>query len=346
MTDVFEVQEEIAQAVVSALKVRFGATRPLVRPATGDVAAYDLFLRGWFVHQRLAPGDLEMAVSYYEHAVARDPRFARAYAALASAHALLSVFGGRPAHAMLPIARGYADKAIALDADHADGHWARAQVAMNEMEPALAISEFERALALDPGHADARHLYSILLMFQQRFAHAEEHLKRTLATNPLHATAAMTLGQLYTYMGDFERGIQQLTAAAELVPELYYVRELLVHAYIRTGQHDKAMAECERAASNGGARGAALMAYMLSVVGRTEEAREIAQQLLQSGNVYQPPAHIAMVLTALGNFDDALTWLERGFRERDPHFAGFQFRYEFQQLHGLPRFEALVRQLA
>jgi serine/threonine-protein kinase len=345
MTDVFEVQEEIAHAVVSALKVRFGAAHPLVRPATEDVAAYDLFLRGSFVHRRLAPGDLKAAISYYDQAVARDLRFARAYAALADAHTLLSVFGGESAHAMLPVARGHAEKAIALDADHADGHWARAHVAMTlEFDTVVATSEFERALALDPGHADARHLYSILLMFQQRFADAEEHLRRTLATNPLHATAAMTLGQLFVYNGEFERGIRQLTAAAELVPELYYLREQLVHAYIRTGDHPKAMAECERVASNGGARGTALMAYTLAVVGRMEEARGIADRLLQSGDAYRPPVHIATVLTALGKIEDALTWLERGFVERDPHFVGFHFRYEFQRLHGHPRFEALVRQ--
>jgi serine/threonine-protein kinase len=195
MTDVFEVQEEIAQAVVSALKVRFGEARPLVRPATENVAAYDFFLRGSFVHRRLAPGDLEMAISYYDQAVALDPGFARAYAALADAHTLLSVFGGRSAHAVLPVAREYAEKAIALDIENADGHCARAHVAMTlEFETAVAISEFEHALALDPGNTDARHLYSILLMFKQRFADAEHHLKRTLATNPLHATALMTLG--------------------------------------------------------------------------------------------------------------------------------------------------------
>ena len=345
MTDVFEVQEEIAQAVVSALKVRFAQARPLVRPATDDVAAYDLFLRGSFVHRRLAPGDLEVAISYYDQAVARDPRFARVYAALADAHTLLSVFGGRSARVMLSLARGYADKAIALDVDHADGHWARAHVAMTlEFDTPLATSEFQRALGLDPGHTDARHLYSILLMFQQRFAEAEEQLKQTLTTSPLHATASMTLGQLYIYRGEFERGIRSLAAALELVPELYYAREQLVHAYIRVGQHDKAMAECQRVASNGGARGAALMAYVLAVAGRTEDAGVITERLLHSEDAYQPPVHIATVLTALGNVDDALTWLERGFAERDPHYMGFHFRYEFLRLHGQPRFEALVRQ--
>jgi serine/threonine-protein kinase len=343
MTDVFEVQEEIAQAVVSALKVRFSGSRPLVRPATDDVAAYDLFLRGSFVHRRLAPGDLETAISYYEQAVARDPKFARAYAAMADATVLLGVFGGRSARVTLPIARGYAEKAIALDADHADSHWARAHVAMSEYDPALAITEYERALALDPSHTDARHLYSILLMYQGRFAEAEEHLNRTLATNPLHATASMTLGSLYVYKGEYERGIRQLNAAAELIPGLYYVREQLVHAYIQTGRHTDALVECERVASTGGARGAALMAYTLAVVGRTDEARAIVERLLRLEDGYQPPVQIAVALATLGNLDDAMTWLERGFEDRDPHLAGFQFRYEFRPLRGLPRFEALLR---
>ena len=268
-----------------------------------------------------------------------------AYAALSDAHTLLAVFGGRPSLEMLPIARGYAEKAIELDVDLADSHWARGHVAMTlEFDNARAIPEFERALAIDPGHVDARHLYSILLTLQRRFEEAEEHLTRTLATNPLHATASMTLGQVYNYTGRHERGIQALRAALELVPELYYAREQLAHSFIQTGRYDEALAECERAASTGGARGSALLAYALAVVGRTQDARLMADHLLSADRVYQPPVHIAMVLTALGDTDSALTWLERGFAERDPHFVGSYFRYEFQRLHGEPRFEALVRQ--
>src|SRR4029079_2202531 len=80
-------QEDIAQAVVSALEIHLGATRgPLVRPPTSDMTAYELFLKGRAMRRRFTPDDLTRAIGYFEQAIARDPNYAQALAWLSNAH--------------------------------------------------------------------------------------------------------------------------------------------------------------------------------------------------------------------------------------------------------------------
>src|SRR5262249_14197174 len=163
---------------------------------------YDLYLRGRFVRRQFNPDALNRTIGYFEQAVSRDPTYARAYASLSDAQTLLAVFAGRPGIEVLPLARGYAQKAVELDASLADARWALGHVAFAlVLDCAVAGHEFQRAIALDPGHVDARHMYGIWLMFHRRFEEAIAELTRALASDPLLAEASMTLGSVYTAMG-------------------------------------------------------------------------------------------------------------------------------------------------
>ena len=129
LEDVFAVQEEIAQAVVRSLEVKLVATRgPLVRPATKDLMAYDLFLKGRYVRRGMAPDQMRLAIEYFEQAVARDPSYARAYAWLSDTHWLQIVLASRPTSEQVPLAREYATAALALDSSLAEAYWAMAQL--------------------------------------------------------------------------------------------------------------------------------------------------------------------------------------------------------------------------
>jgi serine/threonine-protein kinase len=346
LTDVFAVQEEIAQAVVRALEIRLGTARgPLVRPPTTDLTAYDLYLKGRYVRRRFNADDLSRAIGYFEQAVALDPAYARAHAALSDAHTLLAVFGGRPALQQLPVARTYAQRAVELDGMLADAHWALAHVSFAlELDLPAAGREFRRALELDPGHGDARHMYAIWLLDFRRFEEAAGETTRALAADPLLAEASMTLGRVYTAMGRADRAIPYLLDALELSPGFTYAREQLAHAYLQLGRHDAAVAECERAASAGGGREAAVLAYTYAVAGRTPEASAMVRELT-SGDGYAPPCHVAMAFAGLGDSDAALAWLERAFAEHDPHLTGLAILPAFEPLRADPRFATLVSRL-
>jgi serine/threonine-protein kinase len=348
MTDVFAVQEEIAQAVVHALEIRLSMARgPLVRPPTADLTAYDLYLRGRAIRRRLDAEDLSRAIGYFEQAVRQDPKFARAYAALADAHTMRAVFSNIPPLEVLAVARAQGEKALELDPTLADAHWAVAHVSLSlNLDFATAAREFGRALALDPGHVDARHMYAIYLLVLRRFAEAEIELNRALATDPLLAEARMTLGRVYLHTGRPDRAIQTLLEALELSPGFTYIREHLAHAYIAQGRNDEAVAEAERAAANGGAREMAVVAFAHVAAGNRSRGEAILRQLTQRDGRFAPPTHIAIVYAALDERDAVYEWLERACREHDAHVMMINILNPFERMRGDERFKTIVRRLA
>ena len=348
LTDVFAVQEEIARAVARALAVHPSAGHgPLVRPPTADLTAYDLYLRGGYLRRRLTPDDLRRAVGYLDQAVARDASFARAYAGLSDTHFLMAVLAGGLPRDAVSRARAYAERALALDAERADGHWALAQVLfVHEWDWARAGAEFETALALDPGSVDARHLYAIFLLCQGQFARAEAQLRRALTSEPLLPELHNTLARVYLGARRPERAVQCLHEALALAPAFAYARASLGHAYLAQGRYDDALAEFRGAAASGGAADAAQLAYACAACGRPDEARAVLAPLLASdGGAHPPPFQVAMALVGLGDVDSAFAWLDRACDERDLHVAGLDVFRAFDPLRPDPRFAALLRRL-
>src|SRR5207253_443676 len=125
LADVFAVQEDVARSIVTALRVRLAPARDsalAIRP-TGDLEAYDLYLKGRFAwNQRTGPA-LQEAVRYLEQAVIRDSTFARAWAALADGYILVLPYAGNgsPAETWRK-AQAAARKALALDSTSAEAY--------------------------------------------------------------------------------------------------------------------------------------------------------------------------------------------------------------------------------
>jgi len=349
LTDVFAVQEEIAQAVVAALEVRLGAARgPLVRPATANLTAYDLFLKGRSLRRTFTPDTLSQAIAYFDQAVARDGGFATAYAWLSDACALRVVIAGRPAREEMARAREYARKAVALDPMLADAHWALGQVLMCfDWKWAETDREFEHALALDPGHVDARHMHAISLLHQGRFDEAYEQVTRALATDPLLTEARGTLGRILGATQRPERALEELRRAMSSAPEAApIVRGALGFVYLQLGRHADALAEFRRALETGSAREAAMLAYAHAIAGQPAEALELLRRLVgPTGDRDAPPYHVAMIYTGLGRYDDALSWLERAADELDPWVTALNIDPVFYPLRTNARFAVLVHRI-
>ena len=114
LTDVFEVQDEITTAILRALNLHF-TPRGVVRPPTANIEAYEALLMG---RHHLGLLQLDEAVDAYRQAVTLDPEYADAYAALAFTHRFYVWTHRASLKAKLPLIRGYADKALALDPAH------------------------------------------------------------------------------------------------------------------------------------------------------------------------------------------------------------------------------------
>jgi tetratricopeptide (TPR) repeat protein len=213
--DVLAVQTEISEVVAEALRVRMVPSGGGRGSATaGSAEAHDLYLRGLFHWNRRSAADLALAVRFFEDATRLDPDYARAWAGLALAHAVIPI-------AFTPL----------MPQDQA---WSR-------MEEAA-----ERALALDPGLAEVHAALGLGYHFQWRWEDAEEEYRRALALNPDYATAHQWYGEHLAKTGRGEEGVRALRRAVERDPLSLVVHNDLGLVLLLNRQFPEAVVQWER----------------------------------------------------------------------------------------------------
>jgi serine/threonine protein kinase/tetratricopeptide (TPR) repeat protein len=348
LTDVFAVQEEIAQSVVRALEVRLsGDGGPLVRPPTADLIAHDLYLKGRFLFRSGHADAAREAVAHWERAVERDPSFALPHAALAWTFAMLPIVTDLPAGEFAPRARFHARRALELDDRLAEAHAAMANVSYAaDLDVPAAGVHARRALELDPGSADAHLFYAVWLKGQRHFVRAETHARRALAIDPLWPNAHFVLGWVLEASGKPAEGVPYLATVVEMAPAWAFPREALVLAYVRLGRLDDALAECRRAVEIGSRRERGLLAFILALRGERDAARAIVDAMQTPDELpHAPPCHMAYAYAGLGEVDTAIHWLERAFEVRDPHLNGLGDHLPYDALRSDARFQSLLARL-
>ncbi len=196
--DIFAVQDEVARAVVTALKGRLLAGQALVASEpTHDRQAYDLYLQGRFLWNRRAVPDLEQAIGLFEEALQRDSSFALAHAGLADAYIALAFYSNAPTLPTLTKARAAAERALALNPNLGEAESALAYLTFLEWHLGAADSIFRRAIRLNPGYATAHKWYSDLLLTDGRAAESMRELVRAKELDPLAAIIMANIGNWY-----------------------------------------------------------------------------------------------------------------------------------------------------
>ena len=349
--DVFAVQEEIAGAIVAALRGQLGAgvvRAPLVQRAPADLATYELYLKGQYVlNSRISRDGLQQAIRYFDQAVARDASYARAHAGLSQAYTVLASFGYARPHQAFARAKAAAHRALALDSTLAEAHAALAHTLfVHDFDWSAAEREFRRALALDPANPGARRLYALLLQDQGHFDRALAHLDTARASDPLAPLVNTIRGRVYVNARRPAEAIRPLEEALALSPDLDIAYQQLGHAYLQQGKPADAITALRRAAALSGLRDSAHLAYAYGVTGQRAEAARVVRALLDPAAPRDlPPFHLAMAYAGLGDKDAAFQWLERGYMERGAFMDGVKVTPAFASLHSDPRWAQLLRRM-
>ena len=347
MKDIFAVQEEIARAIVGALRVQLGGVDgPLVRPGTSDLVAYDLYLKGRYSSYRMTPADFGLAIEFFNQAIARDPTFAKAYAGLADTYIVRAIFTDRPPQENLPQARTAALKALALDSTLAEAHVALASVLFGfDWDWVQSERHFESALALDRNYAFGHFRYALLLMNLARFDQSMAEFDRARELDP-SLPASINLARLHLSMGRPARAIELILPRIAANPKQSFAHALLGHAYLKLNRNDEALAAFRQAALLSGAQDSAFLAYGLALTGQRAAADSVLQRLLRSATQrYLPPVAMATAYVGLGDRENAFQWLEKAVQQHAPFVDGLQTFVWLEPLHEDPRWDALLRRI-
>ena len=248
-TDIFRLQDEITNNVVSVLRVELssGDRQRLIKDYATNIEAYDLFLRGLDHFGRRSGEASVLAKEFFEAAIAIAPNFARAYASLALAHTR-AVFDGRgiSRNESLAIAESLAKKAHQLDEKLPQVHFVSAEVAMYRGDYAAALDHVSRAIELKPSYADGYALSGWILHWAGRPAEGLHAIDKAIALNPrVPGVYLLVKGALYYELEQIAEATRLLEKAVEKNPNYNLVRVFLAAAYVANENLDDASWQVE-----------------------------------------------------------------------------------------------------
>ena len=208
--DAFAIQEEIARAVVAALRLRVSSDESdrLRRSGTANPQAYEMYLRGRQYFRALSMENVELARQMFKRAMALDPAFAQPRAGLADADINLVQWLLVPKDEQPPLraeALAASDEALRLDPELAEAHVARGNVLALLGRNDEADESFRRATVLGPGLRDAWYSYARFLFSVQRYAEAAHAYEEAARLNPDDYDALVLLAMPYERMGEIEK---------------------------------------------------------------------------------------------------------------------------------------------
>jgi len=281
--DVFAVQDSLTRAVVASLASTLGErgaraesrASPVVAyvgRGTTDAEAYELYLKGRYYWHERGAANVARSIEYFKQAIARDPTFARAYAALAFAYDVYGIYVSDPADSLTPLVKASAQRALTLDSTLADVQTAMAIARNHDHRFRDAESHYRAAIAAEPSNDFAHHTFGMMLVIvgrtdegiaelrqatkldplaksagiaqadglidARRFRESEQESRRILAIDSTFPLAISSLGLAQAFDGQADSAVHTLERGARLYPDLLTVRGRLLFAYAVAGRWD------------------------------------------------------------------------------------------------------------
>ena len=346
LTSIFAVEDEISKAIADKLQVQLtgGNGQSLVARKIVDPRAHDFYLRGLTL---LAARSVAEAVGAFRQAVAIDPDYAQAWAALAEAQALLPSYAPDPTKIAYADSLKSAERALALDPNNALGHVAQGVVYSNQMRWADADRALQRALALAPGDAEVLNQYAQFLEGVGQLEPALVELDRALQRDPLSGTSGALRVQLrlVLHRDDAAATAAQIEGIIAAHPESVFVHRAATLIYLDLHRYPEAEAQARAAAALVGADPEANALLIRGMADPAWRARAVQSLEIPPANSALPrdPIVRALFLVQLGERDRAMAELEAGASDSGiPQLLWFPF---FDPVRNDRRFQAVLQKM-
>lgn len=348
--DLFAVEDTISGAVARALAIEAdprSSERERSRRSRVP-GAYEAYLKGRVFWSKRTPEGIRSSIEQYEEAIARDPSYAAAYAALGESLNLLSMHRIVAPKDAFPRAKEAASRALALDGTLADAHVARGTAAFYyDWDWVSAEEHLRRAIELDPRHASARHVLANLMVATGRRDEAVATMAEAMRDDPMSVTlisvAAFQLYQIRRY----DDGIRKAREALDRDSGYVQAYQTLGTNFLGKGRYDDGVASFERLAALLGPESygvAELACAYAQHPARRSDAVAMKPKLLALLEKRRiSPFDMARYHALLGEKREALERLDETMAARDSGMVWIASDPRFDGLRDDPRFHRLVR---
>jgi len=323
MNDVFTVQDEISLAILDNLKVKLlGEQKSLIaRRHSGNIEAYNLYLKGTYCWQMLTSEGYKMATEYFEQALLKDPDYALVYVGLAAVNNVSTTFGNVPPDKAYPRAGEYANKALKIDSTIAEAYSILGNICTfyywNWKEAEI---NFKHALQINPNSSLTHIYYSFLLTCTGRYEEALSEAKRAQELDPLSSYINTEAALAYAYNGKFDKAIEEYQMTLTINPNYFYAHLMLGNAYFTKGMTQEALSEVEKAValSEGNPFATSALVCVYHLTGKTDQAKDLFDILKKrSESEYVPATSFFLIYSLQGEEQPALEWLKKACSEHD-----------------------------
>ncbi len=347
LTDLFAIQDEIAESIARELKVAL-LPKEAVPQRSRNAEAYDLWVKGRSISQQYTAEAAARALECFEAAMARDPGFARPHFGKADVLFYLGQFGLSPRPGALALAREAVVRALELDEQYAEAHALLGTLqGMLDYDWRGAERSFDRALELSPGSAKilSEHAWYHLTPRLQ-LERAIDQAQSAVILDPLSPRAHGFLGLVLVCARHSGRAVEECRTALELAPTLYWLRWFYGTALLAHGRVAAGIREFRRVCDE--VHDPLIVGLMSGLYGmsrqRTKARALLAELHGTSRTSYVPPFAFAFAHLGLGN-DCVFEWLNKAIDARDPIITHLPSMPLYDGIRDDPRFGELLRRI-
>lgn len=324
LEDVFEIQDEIALAIVERLEVELlGNERAaVIRRHTENLDAHNAYLAAVYEWNKMSPEGIARCQELFREAIDIDPEFAPPYARLADSYTSATWWTDLPPTAALEQALPLVKKALAIDPSLAHAHSVRGTIGwffLRDREE--GESSLRRAVELAPNDALAQTYLGLLLVMSRREAEASERARVALRLDPLSPAGSVWAGTILLLAGHPDEGLEVIERQVGMTPHFWMPRYWLSYGLARTERIEEARAEAERALELSG--DSSLMLFHLASIcyrlGEKESGDALFDRLSQRAHAgYVSPMFLCWLHLARGEPEAALHHAEQALAGNDP----------------------------
>jgi len=351
LRDTLALQSKVARAIADQIQINLNPREQAALKSAKPVnpEAYVSYLKGRYFWNKRSGEGLKVALAYFNQAIEEDPTYARAYSGLADTYALLGdwQYAVTTPKEALPKAKAAAIKALELDSTLGEAHTSLAFCLDGfDWQFDSADKEFLKAIELNPGYATAHHWYAWHLALVHRYDEALVEMRKAENLDPLSLVINADLAELLALAHSYDESIQQSRKTIEMDPNFGLAHNHLGQAYLLKHMYPEATAELEKAVqlSGGGITCIANLARADVASGKRNEAEKLLRDLKQRASAgASHGSEIATVYASLGDSNQAMNWLEKGYEER--FNPGVLLRPGFDPIRSDPRFQGLVHRI-
>ena len=344
LKDVFDIQEEISQAIVKNLRVAIlgGQDERLVKDYTRNTEAYELYLKGIFYFNK-GFMDFDKAIECMQKAIKVDTDYVPAYAFISHIIGVKAYNGLLPPWEAKQEKVPFIERALELDDKYGSTY---VQLGMHKIIEDYdwhgAERDFKRALELNPGDSSSHNIYSYYLASVGLIDEAIEEAKHAVELDPLYSFYRFTLAWFFVLDGQFDRAMEILQGTRELDPNNAWALYGLAMVLAAKGKYDEGISMLQQFRNIPVIT--AYLGYLYGKAGNIEQAQKILNDFLAgSKRQYFSSFMIATVYSGMGEKDKVFEWLYKAHEARDATQTFIRVHLPFYDLHSDPRWKEQMK---